>query len=61
MAETVFVMNEEWLKEQGKKWIANSDLRNLDRTALIFYTLLEDCGRKDLADELYEFYTKGGS
>jgi len=46
-----------WLFEEGKRWIKNSDLRNLDRTALIFVRMLEKLD-KELAKKLNDFYNK---
>jgi len=47
----------EWVYEKGKEWIDRSDLRNLDRTALIFVSLLEEL-ESDLAEKLYQHYAK---
>ena len=46
-----------WVFKEGKEWIKNSDLRNLDRTALIFVRMLEKLD-KELAKELDDFYNK---
>lgn len=45
-----------WLFEQGKEWIQNSSIRNVDRTAKVFVELLLDLEEDELADKLYKFY-----
>ena len=41
----------------GEKWIQKSSLSNLDRTAYIFITELEEMNEKELADKLYRIYS----
>ena len=55
MSEDIKTKIAEWVYERGKEWIDKSDLRNLDRTALIFVSLLEEL-ESDLAEKLYQHY-----
>lgn len=55
MAENVKTKIAEWVYARGKEWIDKSSLHNLDRTALIFVSLLEEL-ESDLAEKLYQYY-----
>lgn len=55
MEEDIRTKIAEWVFEKGKEWIDNSDIRNLDRTALIFVSLLEEL-ESGLAEKLYQHY-----
>jgi len=57
MKKEVKVEMAKWLYKKGKKRIDESDLRNLDRTALIFVELLTELD-KGLADKLYKYYNR---
>lgn len=56
MSEDIKTKIAEWVFEKGKEWIDKSSLRNLDRTALIFVSLLEEL-ESDLAEKLYQHYS----
>lgn len=43
--------------EVGKKWIKKSSIRNIDRTAYIFISELEEMEEDELADKLYGIYS----
>lgn len=55
MSEETKTKIAEWVYERGKEWIDKSSLHNLDRTALIFVSLLEEL-EGDLAEKLYQHY-----
>jgi len=57
MSEDIKTKIAEWVFEKGKEWIDKSSLRNLDRTALIFVSLLEEL-ESDLAGKLYQYYNR---
>jgi len=57
MEEDIRTKIAEWVFEKGKEWIDKSDLRNLDRTALIFVSLLEEL-KSTLAKKLYRYYSR---
>lgn len=44
--------------EYAKKRIEQSDLRNVDRTAELFCSLLSELEEEDLSEELYKVYAK---
>ena len=57
MSEDIKTKIAEWVYARGKEWIDKSSLRNLDRTALIFVSLLEEL-ESDLAGKLYQYYNR---
>jgi hypothetical protein len=45
-----------YLYKRGKEFIDESPLRQLDRTAYIFYTLIDELGFSALATKLHKYY-----